>query len=251
MQIIVLDGTGSATGGPFSTMDTTTLPTTTTTTISTTRSFGSINWSTYYQIGTTRPSNTLYYDSKYDDHEEFATQCCLANKDKFRIELVSKFYVQKPTDAAFRSEILARDFLVLSRSDPKNKCLVLNRFQSRGSTNLSVVELIFETITDLILQNYYNSTLYPPLGQMSLNNDAENLIVQQSNDSLFAPIETALPSADYTHNYTVNVSLVVGDWPIRPTSTAESTKSSVVKYQFYFISESRIFTFKTRAYGET
>ena len=96
-QIVVLDGTGSATGGLFSTMDTTTLPTTTTTTISTTRLFGSINWSTYYQIGTTRPSNTLYYDSKYDDHEEFATKCCLANKDKIRIELVSKFYVQKPS----------------------------------------------------------------------------------------------------------------------------------------------------------
>ena len=97
---------------------------------------------------------------------------------------------------------------------------------------VSPLDLIFETFTDLILQDYHNSkifgapfslvyltaTLYPPLGQMSLNNNAENLILQQSNDS----------DVMITDNHKVNVSLVISDWnPTEPIPTEESTKSSV------------------------
>ena len=100
-QTVRLNDTGSATGGPFSTMDTTTMDTTTmvtttmdTTTLdtfTTTSISASRLWSRYNQISTTRQSYDLYNDSKYDDHEEFANKCCLANKLKIRIELVSKF----------------------------------------------------------------------------------------------------------------------------------------------------------------
>ena len=97
---------------------------------------------------------------------------------------------------------------------------------------VSPLDLIFETFTDLILQDYHNSkifgapfslvyltaTLYPPLGQMSLNNNADNLILQQSNDS----------DVMITDNHKVNVSLVISDWnPTEPIPTEESTKSSV------------------------
>ena len=60
----------------FSTMDTTTETTTGSTTIATTT--------------TTMLTAHQYNDSKYDDHEEFADKCCLANRNKIRIELVSK-----------------------------------------------------------------------------------------------------------------------------------------------------------------
>ena len=97
---------------------------------------------------------------------------------------------------------------------------------------VSPLDLIFETFTDLILQDYHNSkifgapfslvyltaTLYPPLGQMSLNNNADNLILQQSNDS------------DVMITDKHNFSVVISDWkPIEaiPTPTEESTKSSV------------------------
>ena len=89
-QTVVLNDTESATGGPFSTMDTTTFDTTTLSTFTTT-TIGTTRLSRHYQILTTRQSYDSYNDSKYEDHEEFANRCCLANKAKIRIELVSKF----------------------------------------------------------------------------------------------------------------------------------------------------------------